>query len=373
MRRAFFLVGGAAAAAAACQLLVGIDDRTVYTPGDGGGPEGSTADPCNGVGTPPAPPPSTSSPADKVDAVFALYAVDTGTDAGTALRPWGFNLDSTCTCPGPASCTPPNGTKFCDYEGGVDDEGEFVFTDLQKAVATLAPDAAGFFADSLFNTALQGGKSGLLIRVREYNGQADDALVKVAIYSSPGYDTLIDAGPGWDGGDPWRIDQSYVGGSVDAPVYEVGGWVANYTLVASPAQIPIVIGSSSAQPVRLRLDTGHIMAKILMSGGAPVGLDGTLAGRWKAVDFLQGLQEVPDPVNMGSNLCGTSLTYTVIRNAVCAHRDLMANKDYDNQNAICDAVSFGIGFQARRAAFGAITAAKPPVYGCDAGWVSTCP
>jgi hypothetical protein len=117
-----------------------------------------------------------------------------------------------------------------------------------------------------------------------------------------------------------------------------------------------------------------------MTGNQIVGLNGALAGRWKAVDFLQNLQSVPDPVATNQKLCGDgttdagiSLTYTVIRNTVCKHRDLNSNPDNDNRNFVCDAVSFGIGFQAKVAQFGDVIPPPSPTYGCGSSWKATCP
>jgi hypothetical protein len=377
MRRAYLVVLPIVGAAFACQLLIGIDDRKLPDGGVVGG-DGGPGDPCSTVGIPPTPDQSTSSGSDMRGGIFALYAVNTGTDAGAVNRPWGYNLDKTCTCPTALdSCAIKGKTPFCDREAGVDDEGQYVFTELQTAAASISPDAAAFFSDELFNNALQKGQSGLLLRVRGYNGKQDDAQVQVAIYSSPGF--ALDSGaPTWTGTDHWRVDQAYVSGvnaATDTPIYETNGWVNNFTLVASPAQIPIVIGSSAAQPVRLRLDTGYIVAKMTLNGMDPVSMTGTLAGRWKAVDFLQGLQGVPDPTDMSKYLCDEtkSLTYLAVSKTVCGHRDLASNKDFDNTNAPCDAVSFGIGFEARKADFGNVEISPAPKQGCGAGWVATCP
>lgn len=370
MRRAYFALPFLGAAFFACQLIIGIDDRKVG--GDGGtvDPEGG-GDPCAAIGYPLRPDQSTSSASDSIDKYFALFAVDTGTDAGNVIRPWGLNLDQRCTCPGPNSCAAVNNKAFCDREAGLDDEGQFVFTTLQGLAATFAPDAAAFFSDQLFNKALQSGVSGLLVRMRGYNGNANDASVQVAIYSSPGY--VLDAAPGWNGMDSWRVDQNYVTSlNLDRPVYEVAGWVSDYTLVASPAQIPIIVGNSFGQPVHLRLDNGYIVAKLDLSNGMPIGMRGTLAGRWKALDFLQGLEVVPDPTNMNQKLCGASSVYGLISTTVCGHRDINADKGLDNANAPCDAVSFGIGFEARVALPGPITATNPGSPGCGT-WTATCP
>jgi hypothetical protein len=248
----------------------------------------------------------------------------------------------------------------------VDNEGQQVFAQLQGVAAAF--DAGSFFNDDLFNNALAKGQSGVLVRVRGYNGKADDAEVQVAIYSSLGSVGM----PQWMGNDTWRIDQTYVSGTVDAPVYEVTGWVRNYTLVASPRLIPILIGSSVAQPVKVTLDSGHILGALDVQNSVVRGLKGTLAGRWKARDFLTSLQGVPDPVQSGAYLCGGSLTYTVIKSSVCNHRDIADNPDNDGKNTTCDAVSMAIGFEARPAKLGPLGTATPSLTPCDAGWVGTC-
>lgn len=374
MRRAFFFLPAGLVIAIGCQWIAGINDRNVWD-GSTVSPDGSIlGDPCSEIGIPPAPNPQTSKPTDTGDVTFALYSVNTGTDKGNVVRSWGFNLDRRCTCPGPAACA-VMGDMFCDYEAGVDDEGVKVFRDLQMFAQQV--DAGGFFADTLFNSALQKGESGLLVRMRNYNGQADDAEVQVAIYSSPKSMAM----PNWNGNDQWNVDSSFISANnVDLPLYEVAGWVTNHTLVASPAQIPIVIGSMAAQPVRVRLDSGRIVAKIDMNGTQITGINGVLAGRWKAVEFLQNLQGVPDPQDMSKHLCGDgtgdaglSITYLAIRSAVCKHRDLNSNPDNDDKNFVCDAVSFGIGFEAKTARLGAPLPPPNPVYGCGSGWKASCP
>lgn len=353
----------------ACQLIAGIDDRKLGDGGglDGAGGEGGPTDPCGEIGFPTAPDRSTTSASDAVDVTLALYAVDTGTNAGKLTRGLGLNLDRACTCPAPQTCAPNTmNTPFCDDAGGVDNEGQQVFAQLQGVAAAF--DAGAFFNDDLFNNALKAGNSGVLLRVRGYNGKPDDAEVQVAIYSSLGSVGT----PQWAGNDTWRVDQSYVSGSVDAPVYEVTGWVRGGTLVASPRLIPILIGSTVGQPVKVTLDSGHILGQLDLQGGVVRGLKGTLAGRWKARDFLTNLQGVPDPVQAGQYLCGSSLTYTVIKSSVCNHRDIADNPDNDGKNTTCDAVSMAIGFDARPARLGPIQAAPAPLTPCDAGWVGSC-
>lgn len=367
------LAVGGAGTIGACQLLAGIDDRRVADGGlgdgraDGGSGEAAPPDPCGEIGFPPAPDRSTTNAADAIDVTLALRSVHTGTSAGTLVGPGlGLNLDRVCTCPGPASCA--GSSTFCDDAGGVDNEGQQVFAQLESLAAAF--DAGQFFNDGLFNNALEKGQSGVLVRVRGYNGKADDAEVSVAIYSSLG----SVGNPQWAGNDSWQVDDSYVkANNVDMPLYEVPGWVSDYVLVASPRYIPILIGSSVAQPVKVTLESGHILGKLDVQGGVVRALSGTLAGRWTASDFLQHLEGVPDPVQAGQYLCGTGLTYSIIKGQVCGHRDLASNPDLDGKNTTCDAVSMAIGFDAFPAKLGVLATAPPSITPCDAGNWTACP
>jgi hypothetical protein len=348
----------------ACQLVAGIDDRKVADSGstlpDGGG------DPCAEVGFPTAPDRSTTAPSDAVESITALYRVDTGTSMGAVVKPWGLNLDKTCTCPASEACAVPAGRKFCDREGGLDNEGAQILAQLQGVAKTF--DAGAFFDDSLFNNALQAGLSGVILRVKGYNGQADDAEVQVSIYSSLG----TTAPAQWTGNDTWRIDQTY--GSLGSPNYETTGWVRGYTLVASPRQIPIVIGSAMVQPVKIVLESGHIVAKLDVMGNQIRSIQGTLSGRWKAREFLKGLQGIPDPVSTGQYLCGNnSATYSLVQAAVCNHRDVPSSPDNDGKGAPCDAVSMSVGFESRPALFGPLEPPQAPPMPCGPMWDPQCP
>src|SRR5438093_608899 len=119
----FFALG----AFAACQLIAGLEDRQVRGSDAGGDATGDAGeDPCALVGLPPRPATS-SSPDDALTIVFALGSIDFGFDAGVT-GPYGLNLDKTCTCPGPSTCTPPiDASVVCDVKQGIDNNGNLLF------------------------------------------------------------------------------------------------------------------------------------------------------------------------------------------------------------------------------------------------------
>ena len=93
--RVAFGVGAVVAIVTACQLIAGIDDRTIYD-------SGVVQSPCE---TPNLPGVPTSAPPDTnpITITAALSKIMLGTtDAGPY---YGFNLDKQCTCPGKESCT----------------------------------------------------------------------------------------------------------------------------------------------------------------------------------------------------------------------------------------------------------------------------
>ncbi|HEX7604410.1 MAG TPA: hypothetical protein VF316_22480, partial [Polyangiaceae bacterium] len=132
----FFLLGtllvSSAGAAAACQIIAGIDDRSVYVPGgsdSGAAPDG---DLCRAANVPTAPDLSTSSASDSLDflTVLSQLHLGIGPDAG---GPYGLNLDRACTCPEKDTCVRGIGANgktlgpACDEPGGIDNTGKPLF------------------------------------------------------------------------------------------------------------------------------------------------------------------------------------------------------------------------------------------------------
>jgi len=349
----------ACGAAAACQLLAGIDDRTVAdagVDGDAGTPD--VVDPCTQTGVPNAPDQSTSSPSDAVTLTAALSQIYLGqTDGGPY---YGFNLDGTCTCPGPDSCT-RSGGQACDDPGGIDNYARRIF----ETVNEFDQAEGGLITEAKFNDALQTGASGALIQISDYNGNADAAAVTVTVYASLGFEGYPSK-PAFDGGDRWTIDQASAGGTFTTS----NAYVAGYQLVASLDSFPIIVGTQLTQPVKIQLDSGLISAHIDMSGGKFNGLSGTLGGRWDPAKFLPSLQDIPDPAASGRYLCGDSGTYQVLKAIICANTDVNASPTV--QNGICNAVSMGLNFDAKPAMLGDAGPSADAATPCGLGWTDHC-
>ncbi len=360
------------AGVAACQLLAGIDDRSVYVADAADlpdtGPVPDAAGQCRGADVPAAPDISTSSPSDPLDfvAVLARLHLGVGPDAG---GPYGFNLDRTCTCPEKDSCVrglAADGGKLppaCDGVDGIDNSGLGLFELFAKS---------NLISEATFNDALGSGASGVFIRIRGYNGQPDDAQVQVSVYSSRGFSGYPDAGPKFDGNDVWLVDDSSItNGNVDAPKYTTAsGYVRGGVLVAT-LKFPIVVGSKNFDPIVIELQSGMIVARLDVVAQKLVKLSGRVAGRWEASKMLTSLQALNDPLQAGQHLCGTDPTYQVVKPKICEYVDITADPT-DDGTGVCNALSMALGFEAAPAKFGAVTPPVKPSQPCGANWSDSC-
>jgi len=174
----------------------------------------------------PPPRPSADDPSDGGDVEFVavINLVNFGLDGGIH----GFDLDRTCTCPGPETCVPSATAKpHCDGEGGTDNSGGALVANFAQLSPQFDPSGA--------NNTLQEGRGGLVIRVSGYNGTNNDTSVIVDIFISNGTVPLDDAGnnplPLHDGTDQWGVDPGslvgtpppYVAAHEDSAAYVTGG------------------------------------------------------------------------------------------------------------------------------------------------------
>lgn len=362
----FVLVGGACAAA--CQLIAGIDDRTVYSGPTSDAAVLDGADPCRSANVPPAPDLSTSSPTDPYDYLAALSELHLGVGAD-AGGPYGFNLDRTCTCPEKDSCVRGigrDGGKLgpaCDEPGGIDNTGKPLFQLFS---------GSNLISEKLLNDSIKNGLVGVFIRVKSYNGKDDDAQVQVSVYSSLGYTGFPDAGPKFDGNDTWLVDRASLNANnLDAPKYTTtSGYVRGGVLVAT-LKFPIILGSNVLDPIVIELQSGLIVATLERTGTTLTRMVGRLAGRWEASRMLTSLQAVQDPLAPGQRLCGSNPTYQAIKPRICEFVDITADPT-DDGTGVCNALSMGLGFDAVPAKFGALRTAPVPSTPCGAAYTDSC-
>ena len=352
----------------ACSMY---DASLLLTSSDGGAPTDALAvdaapdsgDPCAHA-LPPRRPLADSPGGVDQDFVVALVPIDFGTSSSPAAS---FDLDDRCTCPGPESCRPaPGAPEHCDDPEGRDNSGGALVAKFAKLTDT--------FSTTKLITALERGSSGMLVRVRRYNGGADDTNVEVSVFTSNGT-VPLDGGaspvPKHDGLDAWSSSPtSLIGGQGPPfiPQYvDLAAYVRSGVLVAR-FDFPVRL-FSNARPFTLR---GSVLSGTLVPAPGGYALqDGRFAGRWSARELLTSLQAVADPFAPGMFLCGTSVTYQNVKSQICAAADLSNNLGID-PSAPCDALSIALGFSAEPATLGGVIVDPKVATPCGESYTDEC-
>jgi hypothetical protein len=312
-------------------------------------------DPCEHARIPTQPAPEFDGAG--VTAAFAISAVDFGSpDAGS--RELGFDLDGTCSCfklpdagpddPGQADTCVALGTskngRHCDSVGGRD-----------NALALIAnTTGTPIKFDDYITTILHDGRGGLLFRLSEYNGEANDARVVVGFYPSRG--TYRDAGLGdvehvdTTATNRWSFDPKYV--ALGVSTLHAEGWVRDSTLVVvlSGTSLPLV-------GLDLNLSDAYLVATLNRTDPQRPTIDhGVIVGRWdirNLTDAVGRFVVALSPDSDGGRICEQPFIYDgVIKPGICATADIPANPKDDNKGIRCDALSIAMGFDAVRAELG---------------------
>ncbi len=376
------IVGGALGAA--CNGLAGIEPATLAVPdapvtSDASGEvvvEAGDPNVCTSGQWPPLPTSAVAGGSIAFDA--AVHTVGISLSSPGSL-PLGYNLDATCTCPGPESCVGAVGKQHCDDSSGRD-------TSLNAAVFDVLTAIPGFSESSL-NDAIAKGQWSVLIEISDWNGLPDDAQVTAALKLSPGIHDKTKP-PTWEGADTWDVDTASVDAITGAPlVVDHAAYVTGGTFVstrADGARLDLLINGENFS---VKFQQTVITARILSLGGAsgdagadadadadatsgptldaagdggsgaaPYQLvDGMIAGRWATADALQAIGGLPDPISTGKLLCDpTSALGSTAVSLICDNADLPVDSSLDRTGAPCTAISFAVRFTAVSAREGVV-------------------
>ncbi len=338
-----------------------------------------------------------SSPDDPNDLIFAMRSLDFG-ESEVVKKQVGsqqsYDLDGVCTCHPDQAATACKRPAFanepvCDGPRGEDN----ATADLFAAAIDLAGPMNTNLSSTTQSADIETGGWSLLIRVRGYNGQADDAKVSVSIHPSPGfnYDVCLDGQtPNWDGDDPWPVDANSFkspnpsgaggqggggeGGSggvdcsgpkdtqgydLDAPEFvDEGAYVSNGVLVANLPTAPMVFAGNSSYN-QLSLTAGFITGELAQDDGKWFLHKGLLVARWTLKEVFRTISSV---VSKGKPLCTDDPLYSLLKPAICGRVD-MASK-LAGPTTECDSLSFGMGFEAEPAQFGVVFASTATPGAC---------
>ena len=318
--------------------------------------------------------PAKSDPGDSIDEIiFAIRDMrlgsldEQGELSSTAWQELGFDLDGTCTrsttceqvepivsCQPSGSFLPPDG-KYCR---------DNMFGRMEYAIATN-PDIGIRFGlnDNSFNCSLCRGAYNMLFRVSDYNGQPNDASIRVDIYPSPGIDTLKDIDCDsewspeecWKPADAWMVQSDYVDdpiGSTDigpSKLYDPTAYVRDgYAVVALPANtqlwFPDDRGDATAFPMIVQ--GGIVTGKMVQADDGTWSLeDGIIAGSMKVEDAVEGFRFL--------GMCKGDPLEATVEPFASAWADVLSSGAV-LPDVACDAISVGIAFRASEAQIGKV-------------------
>jgi hypothetical protein len=360
LKRAFVAV--LVLAAGACQLIAGIDDRSLAERAamPDAAPVPDAAPGCRHA-FPPDAADAARGPGGGDERVFALeLSFARGVDAG-------FDLDGVCSDGTPAGngCTQP-----CDAGIPDDPEGRD-----NSASTVLGPN-------SLVGLALlSGGDAGpndrfrTLLRLTNYDGTDEDSDVTVELYRSHGIAPLSgDAAihPARDGNDVWTItDDSRVPGVTTARTVS-GGIVSDRRLVAYsfPGAVTIAFGGPAFSAVTsagyIEISLEHAIVSLALPRPGEIVTHGTLTGQWRLDDVFRSIAAIREP-ETDHYLCGDAGFYPILRSLVCHAADLAT------AGGRCDALSVAFDVEAVVAKLGDVAQLDAaPAPGCEPEHAEAC-
>lgn len=325
-----------------CQLVAGIE-RPEGVPNPGMDARAAN-DPCEHANVP-------APPKDDVPGANDLYVFVMRDMVMPLARDAGFDLDRACTCQpdlrdGAPACTTSSSSPICDGPGGIDN----TFAG-SAAIAALDVTQTG-------ETTTDEGRPNTLIAVFNYNGQANDKTVSVAIIPTLGLRNpaagCVDAPdrspsvgpflrPSRDGCDQWRPEpNTFITGSGGAFGFAQPGYVSNFRLV--------VEGVGEAAAPRKVAFLGHfvemsdikLVATLQRTADDQFALkDGRAVGRAR-IPTLAGA------IGADKNRC-RGPEWPAIKDTLCKALDVRSDVEEAPFNKPCNAFSMTWGFNGERA------------------------
>ncbi|MFO0565254.1 MAG: hypothetical protein U0263_06305 [Polyangiaceae bacterium] len=298
-------------------------------------------------------------------AVRELNFGDRTTGSGPTWPTLGYDLDKLCTCDLDklGSCKAINKV-VCDGIDGRDNGfGGFLFQmrDTFKVQELSSENVSA---------GIETGNNTVLIRVRGYNGSANDGVVEVSWFASDDFDFNNPNPPKWDGTDVWSVLSSSLtastgadGGtsfSVDAPKYtDNKAFVRDGTLVVSLPEGAFALSSKRSIGFSAAIFTGKLQQG---SNGWKLE-EGILAGIAKVGELLGLLPTIDDPITQ-QPICMDNLVYSGVKSLICDAPDMTV---IATPSKTCDYISLGIGMRADPVLIGPVSVQKDPVSPCAAG------
>lgn len=339
--------------------------------GDGGGrvDAGPGGGDCEGESRVPPARPTTPDGPDGPEVIFALKDVLLDQD-GERWREIGFNVDGLCSqAPDPqVECLPPNRSAEpqSDGVGGIDNAfGGALFPLVNLAFPTLQRTSI---------EAAQEGNGAIILRVRGWNGEANDPRVDVTVAQSV---FALPAGPDdtepqevevrmfqafdpesgerllprYDGNDWFFLrEDSFLSGDLERPrIRDNNAYVVDDQLVLRVPDRAGIVFAGEENGIEARITdgtlTGRISADRTRIGPVIIG------GRWAAIDLIDIARSV--------GACDGSSEVRLLQNQLDRISDVRSTPGTGGPDVDCDAVSVGVQFDGFRGRIGGMTPGLP--------------
>lgn len=378
LRRKYGLFTVLSAAFALSFAACGSDDGGGSNNGGSSGSAGSAGSAGSGgavtdpqeVGRVPPPPPADNPAAGTDDTVLAvneLFVGDSDRQFNTDPQAWkqfGFNLDGLISS--------KNGTNHCKLVEGATpssvkpdgDEGidNSFGANLIPIIGALAADPSKAITESLTN-----GDFTLMLKLDKMEDPAskpDQTGINAALYGG----AELGSTPAWDGSDQWPVLPELLNnGDINDPKVKFPtSYIAGGTWVSGSAGNLNLTVSIQGFELTLTITKAQIAMKVAGAGTSASATEGVIGGVIETEPLIQQLKLIAG--GFDPSLCASS-TFESIAMQIRQASDIMSDGTNGDPNQPCNAISIGLGFNAKGVQLGAVAPpAEPPDDPCaDAG------
>jgi hypothetical protein len=305
---------------------------------------------------PPGPPARNAAEKPEHDYVFASRTYDVGdtkdAEGNARYAAFGYDLDHTCSGQGEgSSCKvrPWQTAAVLDGPEGRDNSANEVFFLATSTLGQMSTTDAGVPAQMTAreidsNIDAQLGQTTVLLRIRGYNGEANDDQVRLETFAGTLWtDQVAGPKPLWDTHDKWHTTSPWLQDGMlsnDAPrFFDDHAYVRDDVLVAHIDSLFVGSAFIPAGTWRKVVITAHLSHPPGESGSALELHDFKFIGRWPINDLLNFLSRAQNR-DTGALRCADSAdkaVYDALKPIYCQKVDLSAERD--DGSAPCDAIS----------------------------------
>jgi cysteine-rich repeat protein len=317
-----------------------------------------------------------------------IWIGETNLAGEESMNAWqGFGLDLDGTCTNSSTCLDVQNQQSC--KPGSDQipfDGELcrdnTFASLQPVAAAVPEIGARFgIGEAEFNCNLWRGSYTVIARMSGYNGRPNDSQVRVDVYISPGLvrpmpwecpsEDFASQYPLWRLSNEFKIDPGNLAGTSqdgelpESTVFDADGYVRDGYLVFRIPDGSLVRLAGDGTRYRgfsMKTYQGIWTSRLEREQDGRWHMhDGMAAGRVRREDLIMSFREIGLCPGVGLDGFYDSVVEYIEQNA-----DVLSDGTNDAERD-CDAMSFGIAFDAAQLTPGPLEDATPLVECCEPG------